>query len=300
MAQEGGLELLVDRDQILADIRRGDVLRCDHDLDGVRHCGLGEHAHLGRERGREQQVLALSGQLLDDLVDVGDEAHVEHAVRFVDDEGACLVEMDRAAGQHVQQAAGRRHQNVHALDQALLLGFDLHAAIHRHGADFQIPGVVLDVVFDLNRQLPRRRQDDGMYALGTHLGRLLQGLQDGQHEACRLAGTRLGGGDQVVTGQHDGDRLLLDGSRGLVALLGDGLDDGIAQTKGRKWHGVSTCLEGEGQAHILRQGMSGAVMLTVAESPLTARRIIGHRCSGRVAKWRRWALRGNNEKAPPT
>ena len=54
---------------------------------------------------REHQVLALLGQHLQYALDVADEAHVEHAVRFVEDEGLHLAparrrvaRTDRAAG----------------------------------------------------------------------------------------------------------------------------------------------------------------------------------------------------------
>jgi hypothetical protein len=40
----------------------------------------------GRQRGAEEEGLALTGQQLDDAAHVMDEAHVEHAVHFVEHE----------------------------------------------------------------------------------------------------------------------------------------------------------------------------------------------------------------------
>jgi hypothetical protein len=47
---------------------------------------VGETRDLGRHRRREEQRLAREGHQLGDALDVGDEAHVEHAVGLVDDE----------------------------------------------------------------------------------------------------------------------------------------------------------------------------------------------------------------------
>jgi hypothetical protein len=45
------------------------------------------------------------GQLRADFLDVGDEAHVEHAVGFVDDQQVAAVEHDLAAAEQVHQPA---------------------------------------------------------------------------------------------------------------------------------------------------------------------------------------------------
>ena len=57
------------------------------------------------------------GQLGDDLPDVADEAHVEHAVGFVEHEHLDAVETQRVALHQVEQAARRRHQHVDAVRQ---------------------------------------------------------------------------------------------------------------------------------------------------------------------------------------
>ena len=75
------------------------------------------------------------GQRIDDAADVGPEAHVEHAVGFVEDEHLEPVE-DRRAGAHViHQPAGRRHDDRDAGRERARLRLHRRAAVHGHAAD---------------------------------------------------------------------------------------------------------------------------------------------------------------------
>ena len=78
----------------------------------------GQAADLRREGGGEKQVLALRGEQREDLADVGDEAHVEHAIGLVEDEDLDPGEVDRALRDVVEQPAGRRDDDRRALTQA--------------------------------------------------------------------------------------------------------------------------------------------------------------------------------------
>ncbi len=53
------------------------------DLFRVRQEGVGDPLDLGRHGGREEQGLAGEGRQAEDALDIGDEAHVEHAVGFI-------------------------------------------------------------------------------------------------------------------------------------------------------------------------------------------------------------------------
>jgi len=55
--------------------------------------------------------------------------------------------------------------------------------------------------------------------------RSVEALEHRQHERGGLAGPRLGPGEDVPTGQDEGDRLALDGGGFRIALLGDGADE---------------------------------------------------------------------------
>ena len=90
--------------------RRGDahLLGIDQEL-------LAEPLDLRPEGGGEHQRLTDARQHLDDALDIGDEAHVEHAVGLVDHEDLDAAQHDPAALEHVDQAAGRGDQDIRVL-----------------------------------------------------------------------------------------------------------------------------------------------------------------------------------------
>ena len=99
---------------------------------GVARVLARDAAGLAVERGGEEERLALRRALLDDPVDRRAEAHVEHAVRLVEHEGADAVERERAARDQVLEAAGSGDDDVRLAGLAGLL-LDADAAVD--GAD---------------------------------------------------------------------------------------------------------------------------------------------------------------------
>ena len=78
----------------------------------------GDALDLGRHGGREEQRLAREGQKLADALDVGNEAHVEHAVGLVDDQhfdageqAACRARNGRADGRAWRSRRRRRDRS---------------------------------------------------------------------------------------------------------------------------------------------------------------------------------------------
>jgi hypothetical protein len=74
-------------------------------------------------------------------------------------------------------------------------------------------------------------------------------VEHGQHEGGGLAGAGLGAGQQVVSFEHRGNGLGLDGGGGFVALLVHGFQNGGASFRSSKFmwrrpswaHGASAC-----------------------------------------------------------
>ncbi len=66
----------------------------DLDVQWVAQPLGGQLANLGRHRGREHQRLPLLGNRGDDLSQRNDEAHVEHLIRFVEDEDLNIAKID--------------------------------------------------------------------------------------------------------------------------------------------------------------------------------------------------------------
>ena len=175
-----------------------------------------EPRDLGRHRGGEEQRLAPRRQELADLLDVGDEAHVEHAVGLVDDEDLHAHEHYAPALEVIEQAAGRGDQHV---DAAVEL---LHLIVHRHAADQQrevqlvIDPVFLEALRHLRGELAGRCQDQRARHARPRAARLQPG-DHRQHEGGGLAGARLGDAEHVAARQCDGDGRGLDGGRRRIA-----------------------------------------------------------------------------------
>src|SRR5205814_6875339 len=94
----------------------------------------GERVHLRRDCRGEEQGLTLDRQLAEDAAYVRGEAHVQHAVGFVQDEDLEPRIVDVAALHVVEQPARRGDDDVHTAAQRLRLRLEPHAAIDRGGA----------------------------------------------------------------------------------------------------------------------------------------------------------------------
>ena len=94
--------------------------------------------------------------LLQDPLDVLDEAHVEHLVGFVEDEEADVVELQRAAAHVVHDPAGRADDDLDAALQPAELPLVRLAAVDRQRLDLLVAAVLVQRLGDLDRQLARR------------------------------------------------------------------------------------------------------------------------------------------------
>ena len=82
----------------------------------------------------KNSVWRVNGTILQMRLDVGDEAHVEHAVGFVDHQKLDAGQQQLAALEMVEQPAGRGDQHVDAARQLHVLVVEGHAADQqRHG-----------------------------------------------------------------------------------------------------------------------------------------------------------------------
>ena len=115
MAEQRALGRGVHEVDALVDLLDGAALRRDLDLLGILQDLVGELGDVARHGGREQQRLALLGDQLRDAAHVLDEAHVEHAIGFVEDEEAspgrasrCRARSGRADGRAWRPGCRRR------------------------------------------------------------------------------------------------------------------------------------------------------------------------------------------------
>ena len=237
MTQQRDLVGLVARMHQLLDTLGSTVARGDFDHRRVIQQTGGQFADLVGEGGGEEQVLTLLRHQSQDTADVPDKAHVEHAIRFVQYQDLHLVELDGVLVVKIHQAARTGHQHVQTTASRHHLRIDADAAEHHVAAHWQVFAVVTHALAHLGGQLASRGQHQRTNAVRRNLALALhQTLQHRQGKACGLAGPCLGRRHQIAASQNGGDRLLLNGRRGVVALFGNGTQQGFGQTEGSKTH----------------------------------------------------------------
>ena len=134
--------------------------------------------------------------------------------------------------ERVEQPAGRGDEDVAARAQAVDLRLLTHAAEYDPRAQVLVRAVVGRALRDLGREFAGRRQHQHARRAAPGVAEL---LQQGQHEAGRLAGARLGAGQHVAAREHGGNGLLLDGGGNFVALVGYGTDQlGLEPENGKR------------------------------------------------------------------
>src|SRR5262249_32659162 len=89
---------------------------------------VGEALDFGRHGRREEQRLASEGEESTDALDIRNEAHVEHAVRFVDHHDLDAIEQELAALEMIEKAPRRRNHHVGAAIELAVLVLVGHAA----------------------------------------------------------------------------------------------------------------------------------------------------------------------------
>ena len=128
------LHLAADRVHLLRDQLGGLVAARDLDQHRRVQEPVGDRLDLVAEGGGEEQALLLLRQHREHLLDVVDEAHVEHPVGLVEDEDLDVREVERALAVVVEQAPRRGDEDVDAAAQLVDLRLHADAAEHHHAA----------------------------------------------------------------------------------------------------------------------------------------------------------------------
>jgi len=142
---------------------------CETDLDELRlaHDFEREPHHFVRHRRREEQGLARAGERRDDPLDVGPEPHVHHAVGLVEHEQLDRAEVGVLLAHMVHEPSGRGDDDVDAGAERALLSAHFHAAVDRGAGDRRVIGEPVDLVLDLHRELPCRRENQDAASIGN-------------------------------------------------------------------------------------------------------------------------------------
>ena len=232
--------------------RRLQMLR--HRIDRVRDPDRGRRAPLDVDRRRrlqhllrqlrdrrrhrraEEQRLALRGrrQVLQHAADVGQEAHVEHAVGFVEHEVLQAAELRVGRAEVIEQAAGRRDDDVDAAAEGVLLRPHADAAEDGGRGQRRVHREVVEVFDDLRRELARRRQHER----ARRAARLAdQAVEDRQQKRRGLAAAGHGAGEQVLAGHRERNRVSLNRRRSRKTEIFEPLEQAGMESEFGKWHG---------------------------------------------------------------
>src|SRR5579871_584679 len=82
---------------------------------------FGDPPDLGRHGGGEEERLAGERNKLADAFDVRDEAHIQHAISFIDDEKLDAGHQQPASLEMIEQAAWGRDQDIDATHELAVL-----------------------------------------------------------------------------------------------------------------------------------------------------------------------------------
>src|SRR5664280_55074 len=195
----------------LRDADGGQRLPLDVDGHGVLQQLFRKLRDRGRHRGREEERLAALGKVPEDAADIGQEAHVEHPVRLVEDEDFEAGQLRVAEAEMVEEAPGRRDDHVDAAPKRVLLGAHAHAAEDSRAGERRVDRERLEVLVDLRRQFARRGEDER----ARRAARLRdEAVEDGEDEGGGLAAARHRAGEEVLALHRGRNGVVLDG-RGL-------------------------------------------------------------------------------------
>jgi hypothetical protein len=213
---------------------------CDFDADRVRQERVGETLNLRRHGGREEQGLARERDQLCDALDVGNEAHVEHAVGFVDHEDLDAGHQQLAALAMVEQTARRCDQDVDTPVELLFLLVERHAADQKGDVQLVVLAVLVEVFLDLRSKLAGRLEDQR----ARHARASAALLEQGDHRQCERSGLARSGlcdAEDIAPGENMRDGLRLDRRRRRVT----------ASLYGRQHFGAQS---ERGEGHVLKKG----------------------------------------------
>ena len=112
---------LFDEKNMLVDLLSSRALWGDADFLRIVEESVGQLSDLWCHRGREEQSLALLRDGCGNFLNVANEAHVEHAVSFVEDEGVDLRNIDVALLLEIKQTADGSDEDI----ETAIESFDL-------------------------------------------------------------------------------------------------------------------------------------------------------------------------------
>ncbi len=166
-----------------------------------------ERSHFAGHGGGEQKRLPLFWQPGHHPAQLRGKAHVQHPVRFVEDQNLDGVQPRRPGVEVVNQASRRGDEQRTALAKGAALSVHADSTNDDGGPHVCLPAEKVDMLGNLQGQLARWCQHQRP---GARLA--VEPLQQGKQVGGGLSGPRGGAADDVAALERRGDGLGLDGS----------------------------------------------------------------------------------------
>ena len=201
----------------------------DFHLVSLIHPGHRHHL-LGDGGGKESQISTVF-HFLNNPGHILEKAHIQHPVCLVQHHSLNFVQADIFSIVVIHQPPGGGYHDLGLLLQLLRLCSQTRAAIeHRHPDTLIIGEQSPQLIADLERQFPGRRQNQPLHIAACRVDMLNHG--NTKRECLSRAGGRFG--DHILPLQKRRNGLLLDRGRITVAFLLQSPQHGLAQAQVRK------------------------------------------------------------------
>ena len=222
---------LLDKGHVLLDAVGGRCLRADVHLHRTMQHLVGQLTDGFGHRCAEHQVLSLARDEAENTLHVLAEAHVKHAVGFVEHEMLDLAKINMALFVQIEQATGGRHQHVHPATKGLHLRRLADTAEDDGGIEREVATVDAQAVADLGRQFPSRREHERTD--GPAVGGFLSGkmVKDGKGERRCFSRTGLGDTEHVSAVHQGRNGFRLHRCWCAVAFAVEGLQNSVVEMK---------------------------------------------------------------------
>ena len=204
-------------------------------VNRLRHEPASEGNNRAGHRCREQHGVTRRGRLSEKLLDVAEEAQVEHAVGFIEHHDLNVLERQQPLIGEIEQAAGGANNNLGTcLDEVnlVLVGF---SAVNCGNLRRPVRNRHLNVFRHLNTQFTSGNNDESLH---PGFGVSAEALNEGKAKTEGLPGSRLRLPDDVLALKRQRDRLFLDRKRVNNAMDGECIGDVAVDAEFTKSHKI--------------------------------------------------------------
>jgi len=209
------------------------------DVDGCRRLQhlLRQLCDWRRHRRAEEQRLPFvcRRKVLQHTPDVGQEAHVQHAVGFIQHQVLQTAELCIRRSEVIEQPAGGGDDDVDAAPKGVFLRAHAHTAENRRRCQRRVHGQIVEILDNLRGQLPRWREHERPCGPSRFAD---ESVQNREEKRCGLSTAGHRARQQILARHGQGNRISLNGCRSRKTEVLEPLKQARMQPEFREWHGT--------------------------------------------------------------